>query len=180
MYLCLYVCENIVFWSASWWLLSSFVSGLGRCLGRLLRGVLQGLGMVLWQILGVSCGVLGWFRGVFARSWGGPGCQGLPDHPRTHPDSPGLTPPRQAKATQVDPSWAQVAVMLGPSWPKLGSRCLRNAHQHAYQNEDDVDVDFSSIFGRFLVDFGRILEVMLAAKMHHEMMSNLDEFLIIF
>ena len=104
---------------------------------------------------------------------GGLGCKGLPDAPR-------MPPQREAKLTQVDPSWAQVAVMLGPSWPKLGSRCLRNAHQHAYQNKDDVDVDFSSIFGRFLVDFGRILEVMLAAKMHQKMMSNLDEFLIIF
>ena len=40
------------------------------------------------------------------------------------------------------------------------------------------------IFYRFVIDFfadfDRVWEVMLAAKMHDKMMSNVDEFLIIF
>ena len=54
----MYICENIMFWSASWWLFSYFLGGLGRCLGGL---------------LGVSWGVLGGSWGVLGGSWGGLG-----------------------------------------------------------------------------------------------------------
>ena len=78
-------------------------------------------GKVSWGsfggVLGGLGGVLGRLGGVLGGSWGVLGakaCRG----------TPGWTPQREAKLTQVDPSWTQVAVMLGPSWPKLGSRCL--------------------------------------------------------
>ena len=132
----MYICENIMFWSASWWLFSYFLGGLGRCLGGL---------------LGVSWGVLGGSWGVLGGSWGGLGGSWVPRPAGLTPATPPKGRPRRPKLTQVGPKLRSCWAQVGPSWAQDAYKTQINMHAK-------IRTMLMLIFHRFLVDFSSILK----------------------
>ena len=125
-----------MFWSASWWLFSYFLGGLGRCLGGL---------------LGVSWGVLGGSWGVLGGSWGGLGGSWVPRPADSPPDAPPKGRPSWPKLTQVGPKLRSCWAQVGPSWAQDAYKTQINMHAK-------IRTMLMLIFYRFLVDFSWILE----------------------
>ena len=122
-----------------------------------------------WAKLGPSCAEVGAKLGQVGsknRLLEGLGAQEPPKatQDRFKPENRSKKPPLQA------PCWEAF-------WAMLASKSHQKATQKAYKTLIDLDVHFSLILDRFWMCFGRVLDAMLAFKMHHNLSFNFERFL---